>query len=111
VSQAADQVGVLPVIMLPVIGNNARDRLAVPGNDQAVNLQPIQQFQALLLEPCNFNRSHASSPSGMDISIRLDFLSRNDIDGWVKDCEMELEIVRRKSTETGRQKSRGNRGS
>ncbi|MDE2667639.1 MAG: hypothetical protein OXI69_15970 [Acidobacteriota bacterium] len=111
VSQAADQVGMLPVIMLPVIRNNARDRLAMLGDDQAVSVKPVQQGQALLPELCNSNRSHLTSPSRMDISIRLDFLSRNDIDGWVKDCELELEIVRRKSTETGRQKSRGNRGS
>ena len=74
----------LPVIMLPVIGNNARDRRAVPGDDQTVSVKLVQQGQALLLELCSSNRSYLTSPSGMDISIRLDLLSRNDIDRWVK---------------------------
>ncbi|MDE2755842.1 MAG: hypothetical protein OXU26_12785 [Acidobacteriota bacterium] len=74
----------LPVIMLPVKWNNARDRFAALCDDQAVGVQPVQQGQALRLELCNSNRFHLTSPPGMYISIRLDFLSRNDIDRWVK---------------------------
>ena len=80
----------LPVIMLPVIRNNVRDRLAVPGDDQAVSVKLVQQVQALLLELCSSNRSYLTSPSRVDISIRLDFLHRNDIDGWGKVCELRL---------------------
>ena len=58
VSQAADQVGALLVI-----GNDARDRHAVLGDDQALRVQSVQQRQALLLELRGFNRFHVTPPS------------------------------------------------